>query len=125
MSDTKKILIIDDDPDIIESISLILNAEGFDVVSASSGEEGIAAVSAERPDLVLCDMMMETMDAGMKTAEMIMDTYHTLPVYLLSSIADVTAATSDVYDMGFIGVFQKPVDPGVLVSTLKSKLSEQ
>lgn len=64
----KKILIIDDDNDLVESIVNLLEAKGYDVVSASNGTEGVAKAKAEKPDLILLDVMMTTKDEGFNVA---------------------------------------------------------
>jgi len=121
MSD-KKILVIDDDPDILESISAVLSSEGFNVLTAIDGKVGVEKFRSEKPDLVLCDMMMEKVDAGSKVAEMIRKEDSVTPVYLLSSIGNATASNISVTDLGFTGVLQKPVDPDTLISQIKKSL---
>jgi DNA-binding response OmpR family regulator len=121
MSD-KKILVIDDDPDILESISAVLSSEGFNVLTAIDGQDGVAKFKSEKPDLVLCDMMMEKVDAGSKVAEMIRKEDAVTPVFLLSSIGNATASNISVTDLGFTGVLQKPVDPDTLISQIKKSL---
>ena len=122
MADKKLIFVIDDDPDIIDSISAVLTAEGFAVETAMSGEEGIARLSKIKPALVLCDMMMENIDAGTRVAEEIKKSGMGAPVYLLSSIGSATASNIEIDRLGFDGVFQKPVAPAHLVSTIKKVL---
>jgi two-component system alkaline phosphatase synthesis response regulator PhoP len=121
MSD-KKILVIDDDPDILESISAVLSSEGFNVLTAIDGKAGVEKFKSEKPDLVLCDMMMERVDAGSKVAELIRKEDTKTPVYLLSSIGNATASNISVTDLGFSGVLQKPVDPDTLISQIKKAL---
>ena len=58
------ILVIDDDRDFITSIRAILEAEGYEVVTASSGKEGLARLSISTPELVICDVMMESSTEG-------------------------------------------------------------
>ncbi len=122
VTEQKRILIIDDDPDIIESLRMILTSSGFVVSHAMSAQEGLAALEDFTPDLVLCDMMMESMDAGMKAAETIRKKHADLPVFLLSSIGEATAASYDMQELGFSGVFQKPVNPDHLLFMLKKRL---
>ncbi len=123
MADTKLIFVIDDDPDILDSITAILTAEGFAVETATSGEEGIARLSKIKPSLILCDMMMERIDAGSRVAEEIKKYGTSVPVYLLSSIGAATASNIEIDKLGFDGVFQKPVAPTHLVSTIKKVLN--
>ena len=122
MGITKKILIIDDDADIRESIKVILESNGFEAYSAQDAKEGIAAVENYEPDVVLCDMMMEELDSGTKVAKAIKKTTPKTPIYLLSSIGDATAANIEVDELGFKGVFQKPVEPEQMISTIRQEL---
>jgi len=122
MANKKVILVIDDDPDILDSIKAILSANGFDVVTAMSGKEGIDAVSSSKPDLILCDMMMERIDAGTKVAQELKKSNPSIPIYLLSSIGTATATNIEIDKLGFNGVFQKPVNPDNLVATIKKVL---
>jgi two-component system alkaline phosphatase synthesis response regulator PhoP len=120
MAEKKTILVIDDDPDIIETVQMILSAKGYVIISASSGKQGVELAQQANPDLILCDMMMEAIDSGMQTAEQLKKLNNDIPVFLLSSIADMTAATTQIRDLGFIGVLQKPVEPARLVSIVQS-----
>lgn len=121
MSD-KKILIIDDDPDILESVSAILSSKGFNVITALDGKEGFEKFKSEKPALVLCDMMMERVDSGSKVAELIRKEDKQIPLYLLSSIGNATASNISVSELGFSGVLQKPVDPDTLIADIKKAL---
>ncbi|MCX5901716.1 MAG: response regulator [Proteobacteria bacterium] len=122
MGETKTVLVIDDDPDIIETVQTILSAKGYAVISASSGKQGFEVLQKVNPDLVLCDMMMEAIDSGMQTAQQIKRYNSELPVFLLSSIAEMTAATTQIRELGFNGIIQKPVEPARLVSIVQSIL---
>ncbi|HOK95101.1 MAG TPA: response regulator [Anaerohalosphaeraceae bacterium] len=64
----KKVLVIDDDSDFVESIVNLLEARGYNVASASNGKEGVAAAKAEKPDVILLDVMMTTKDEGFNVA---------------------------------------------------------
>lgn len=125
MADKKKILVIDDDVDITDSIKAILSASGFEAFTASNGPEGVAAVDTVKPDLILCDMMMEQVDAGTKVAHEIRKKDKKVPIYLLSSIGAATAQNIELDKLGFNGVFQKPVSPDHMVKTIKKALHMQ
>jgi len=120
MAEKKIVLVIDDDPDIIETVQAILSAKGYAVISASNGKQGFEAVRKTKPDMVLCDMMMEAIDSGMQTAQQIKGYNSEIPVFLLSSIAETTAATNELRELGFNGIIQKPVEPARLVSIVRS-----
>lgn len=122
MTNKKVILVIDDDVDIVDSVDVILTKSGFEVIKAMSGSDGIEAATSRNPDLILCDMMMERVDSGSKVAEELRKKNMKIPIYLLSSIGNATAANIEIDKLGFNGVFQKPVDPQRLVSTIKKVL---
>lgn len=122
MAHTKIVLVIDDDPDIIETVTAILSDKGYVVVPARSGMQGFEMAQRVNPDLVLCDMMMEEMDSGMQAAQKIKRFNSDIPIYLLSSLADDIAATTQIREFGFIGYIQKPVDPARLVDIVQSIL---
>ena len=121
-SSTKTILVIDDDRDMIESIKIMLETAGFEVITAEDGHAGFETALSNRPDLILCDMMMETVDAGAKVAGKIKDKLPEVPIYLLSSIGDTTNYNLDTSELGFSGVLQKPVMPSRLIPLIKKKL---
>ena len=125
MADKKKILVIDDDSDITDSIKAILTANGFDAYTASDGKEGLDAVDTVKPDLVLCDMMMERVDEGSKVAHEIRRKDKKLPIFLMSSIGAATAQNIELDKLGFNGVLQKPISPEHLVKILKKTLHLQ
>lgn len=122
MANKKLVMIIDDDPDIIDSIEVILKSGGFAVAKATSGQEGIDVAMSKKPDLILCDMMMERIDAGSKVAEELRKKNVAVPIFLLSSIGDATASNIELDKLGFNGVFQKPVNPEQLIATIKKTL---
>ena len=122
MADKKRILVIDDDSDITDSIKAILTANGFEAYTSSDGKDGLEAIDKVKPDLVLCDMMMEQVDAGSKVAHEIRKKNKKLPLYLLSSIGVATAQNIELDKLGFNGVFQKPISPDHMIKTLKKAL---
>jgi len=118
----KKILIIDDDPDILDAVTVVLKSENYTVVTATDGKDGLAKFKSEKPDMVLCDMMMEKVDAGSKVAEMIRKEDKNVSIYLLSSVGRATDLNIDINKQGFNGVLQKPVDPKNLIAEVKKAL---
>jgi CheY-like chemotaxis protein len=119
MPDKTKVLVIDDDPAICVSVKAILEASGYEVFTALSGKDGLELFRQVKPDLVLCDMMMEDIDAGAKVAGVIKKERPELPVFLLSTIGEATARTIGLDELGFNGVFQKPVNFDLLLSVLE------
>ena len=118
MAAKKKVLIIDDDPAICESLQAILSANGYLTAYALSGKDGLASFRATKPDIVLCDMMMEDIDAGVNVTKVMKEERPAVPIFLLSTIGDTTADTMGIFSLGFSGVFQKPVNFDQLLASL-------
>lgn len=118
MPDKTKVLIVDDDPAICDSVKAILEGNGYLAATALSGREGIEKFRAFAPDIVLCDMMMEDVDAGAKVARIMRAERPGVPLFLLSTIGDAAAMTVGAAELGFNGVFQKPVDFDRLLAVL-------
>jgi CheY-like chemotaxis protein len=89
-----KILVVDDDPDFVEIMRTILEAKGYTVVTAANGEQALCQVRAERPDLMLLDIMMSTVLDGLNVSEQLAQDPEAryLPVIMVSSIAETPYA---------------------------------
>ena len=89
MKTNPKILIVDDDLDFIEISRLNLEGKGFRVRSASNGKDGWKMVEKEKPDLIIMDLMMERLDAGMALSQKIKShaQYASIPILMLTSIS--------------------------------------
>ena len=93
-----KILMIDDDPDVVLSIQLPLEAAGHEFYSASDGTEGLAKVKELNPDLIILDVMMETATEGFQTTLKLRDhspdaeyaAYRSIPILMLTSVHTTT-----------------------------------
>jgi DNA-binding response OmpR family regulator len=116
------ILCIDDDRDFIESLRLILEGSGYRMESAASAEEGLRKYKTERPNIVLVDLMMEEVDSGTRFVTEVKALGPTPPIFMLSSVGDSLSTNTDYSQLGLSGVLQKPINPDVLLSTLKAKL---
>ena len=86
----KKLLLVDDDLDILEQLSLALGGEGYEVVTAQGRKEGEEILMLGRPDLAIIDLMMEEMDSGFVLCHEMKKLYPDMPVIILTA---VTAAT--------------------------------
>ncbi len=116
------ILCVDDDPDILECLQLVLEANEYSVTTAQSGEEALKRYKECQPDLIICDLMMEEIDAGTSFVTKLKAEGNTAPVYILSSIGDNLNLNINFSELGLSGVFQKPINNDMLLSVLKSKL---
>lgn len=116
------ILVVDDDQDIRDSVGAILQAEGYDVQTAATGEEGLQSFNETNPDLVIADLMMEEIDAGTTFVTKVRAQGADIPIYMLTSVGDDMNRNAAYTDLGLTGILQKPVSPSTLISTVKSKL---
>lgn len=118
------ILCVDDDQDILAALRVILESRGYLVVTAPTAAEGVVAHASARPDLIIVDLMMEEIDSGMTFVERLRASGNTAPIYVLSSTGDYLQGAADMGALGVSGVFQKPVDPRVLLSLIERRLGK-
>jgi len=117
-----KILLVDDEPDILEIVSYNLVQEGFEIFTASNGKEAIFKAIKEVPDLIIMDVMMPEMD-GMEACENI----RRIPALNHVIITFLTARSEDYsqvagFDAGADDYITKPIKPKLLVSKVKALL---
>ena len=117
------ILCIDDDPDILSFLKIVLEAEGYVVPQASSAEEGLKVYKETKPDLLIVDLMMEEVDAGTNFIKEIQVLGNEAPIFMLSSAGDNLNMATDISALGLAGVFQKPVDRDQLLTVIRAKLN--
>jgi len=121
-----KILIVDDDPDIVDAGRLVLEREGYEVEGAPNRADGMKKLEEMKPDLLILDVMMEEPDDGLRMAREIRKSGNTVPIIMLTSVNAAMGLNIDK-DGEIVPVdeFQpKPVEPKTLVAKVK-KLLEQ
>jgi DNA-binding response OmpR family regulator len=121
----QKILVVDDEPDILELVSFNLRAEGYDVVTATSGPEALNQARAILPDLIVLDLMIPELD-GIAVCEIL----HRLPSTAPIPIIMLTAWKSELsrlvgLDAGAKDYITKPFSPRDLVSRVNRALHDQ
>ncbi|MEJ2053730.1 MAG: response regulator [Calditrichaceae bacterium] len=125
---TKKILIIDDDIDLVEAMRLTLESAGFEVIDAQDGKKGFEKIVADKPDLVILDVMMRTQDEGFHVAYEIRNNPDTrdIPLIMLTAVGQETGFSFDKErDEDFLPVnefLEKPIDPDTLIELVKKNL---
>ncbi|MDI6890646.1 MAG: response regulator [Thermodesulfovibrionales bacterium] len=86
-----KILVVDDDPDVLEAIGIALEANGYKVITARDGVEGLSKLKEEKPDLMILDLLMPKMD-GFEVCKELKDPrrskYAHIPIIILSSVRE-------------------------------------
>jgi len=120
MAEKKKVLIIDDDADFVSATRQVIESKNFSVVTAYTGDEGLEKYNSEKPDFVLCDMMIEGTETGVRVGTEIRKNDRETPVYLVSTMGDSISRYRKLDLLGFNGVLQKPIDPDLLIETIAS-----
>lgn len=121
--DSKKILIIDDEPELLDVLSRRLNASGYQVFQEDNGISGIRTARNEKPDLIILDILMKDMDGDevKELLEVIPDTQN-IPVIYLSCLVSET----DNYAFGHCDrdsiCLGKPYNPEILLNTIEAML---
>jgi DNA-binding response OmpR family regulator len=117
-----KILVVDDDPDILEAISMILESQGYKVATARNGVEGLANLKVEKPDLLVLDLLMPKMD-GFAVCKELQDPrwakYKDIPILILTSVREEASRRRYELETGLEldvdDYVEKPVSPDTLL----------
>ena len=121
----KKILVVDDEPDIVEMITIRLKANGYDVVSARNGKEGFKKAKEEHPDLVILDILMPEVDGVTMSANMKKDPeLKDIPVVFLTCIVDKSEIKNKSHSIAGDIFMAKPFDARELMVTIDKLLKK-
>lgn len=128
-----KILIIDDDPDMVLAAQMILEAAGHEIVAAASGSEGLEAIKKVKPDLIILDVMMDTTTEGFQVSLQLRSPdpdseyreFRDIPILMLTAIHTTTPLRfAPEADYLPVDVFlDKPLDPDVLSAKVEELLT--
>ncbi len=125
---SKKIMIIDDDIDLVEAMRITLETDNYKVIDAQEGQKGLEILKKEKPDLLILDVMMGTLDEGFHIAYQIRndDEIKDIPILMVTAVGAQTGFEFDMQrDEDFLPVnefIEKPVNPQVLLDTVKRNL---
>jgi two-component system, OmpR family, alkaline phosphatase synthesis response regulator PhoP len=122
MSTTKKILIADDEPDILEILSFNLKAEGYEVATAKNGDDALDKAKTFKPDLIILDMMMPGKN-GLEVCNILrtQSTFAGTLIVFLTAINDENTEIKSL-ENGADDYLTKPISPKVLLSKVSSLL---
>jgi DNA-binding response OmpR family regulator len=120
-----RILIVDDDPDMVEAGRIVLEAKGYEVVSAGNVSQGMSVLEETNPDLMILDVMMEEPDDGIRMARQVRRKGFDLPILMLTSVNVAMGLHIDKdEEMVPVDEFQeKPVDPETLIRKVELLLA--
>lgn len=123
----KYILIVDDDPDLVETVGMLLESKGYDVGKAYDGIEGEEAIKKRRPDVLVLDVMMPRKD-GYKLCKELKSNKWTqdIPIILLTAVGEAVPTTTYTHAEGLSteaeDFIPKPVDAKTLVEAVERLL---
>jgi CheY-like chemotaxis protein len=127
----KTILMIDDDPDFILAVRMVLENASYDFLSASGVEEGFQKIKLNHPDLIILDVMMDTATAGFQLAlklrgEDADEDLKNIPILMFSAIHETTPLRFRPEEdfLPVDGFLEKPVDPEVLLERIGALLQD-
>jgi len=133
-TESKKIMVIDDDPDYKDSVTIILKSAMYEVVTASNPKEGKEKVLEEKPDLILLDIMMDSLFDGFSLCDAIkrskeFEDVKNTPVIFISAVKELTGSRFqfDGMDQGMAGpddYIDKPVKPEDLLARITRLLEK-
>ena len=128
----KKVLVVDDDPDMVGVITMILESQGYQVVVANDGIECLERLSAERPDLMILDLLMPKMDGFAVYKELMSPAwseYRDMPVVILSSVREEASRRRYELETGqelsTDNYLEKPISPNVLLDCVEKLLKQR
>jgi len=133
MANKHQILLVDDDPDIRDSLRIILEGNGYKVQTAANGREAMAALEAKIPDLMILDVMMATDTEGFDLAFELKNKprYQSMPIVILTSFLDKVKKDGPDKFQHILGeewpakwLFEKPVDTKRLLAKIYGILTE-
>ncbi|MGD8252908.1 MAG: response regulator [Syntrophobacterales bacterium] len=124
----KYVLIVDDDPDLVETVAMMLESKGYEVGKAYDGVEGEESIKERRPDLLVLDVMMPRKDGYKLCAELKADSKtQDIPIILLTAVGEAVPTTSYTHAQGLSTEAEeyipKPVDTKTLVEAVESFFS--
>ena len=127
-----KILVVDDDPDILDAVAMILESQDYTVVTAHDGIEGLATLKAENPDLMILDLMMPKMD-GFAVCKELQDPrwskFKKIPILILTSVREEASRRRYELETGLEldvdDYIEKPMSPDVLLERVSSLIKKK
>jgi DNA-binding response OmpR family regulator len=121
-SSKTRVLIVDDEADLVSVLRIGLEIEGFEVIAASDGEEGLRKAREDRPELVVLDLMLPKLDGYRVCRALKFDErYRNLPIVILSARSGEQDRRL-AFDMGADAFVSKPYDMAALVKLIRARL---
>ena len=120
------IVIIDDDPDILDASSLILTSNGYEVITADNPDDGYKIVKENSPDLIILDVMMNEPDDGFFLAHRFRKENIKIPIIMYTSVSKATGLNFGVSEIVPVDEFvEKPISPDTLIAKVEKLLQQK
>ena len=127
----KKVLVVDDDPDMRNAITIILESQDYKIITAQDGVEALASLRAEQPDLMILDLLMPNMD-GFAVLKTLQDgrwsKYRETPILILSSVREDASRRryelETALELNVDDYIEKPVSPDILIQRVNNLLKD-
>ena len=121
-----KILVVDDDPDILDALTMILESQGHQVTTARNGTDALDNLRAEKPDLMILDLLMPKMD-GFAVCKELQDArwskYRSMPILILTSVREEASRRryelETSLELNVDDYVEKPIAPDILLERVK------
>jgi len=130
--ESRKVLVVDDDPDILDAVTMILESQGFGVVIAHDGVECLEKLDAEKPDLIILDLLMPKMDGFAVYKELRGPKwlrYQDMPIIILTSVREEASRRRYELETGqelrADEYLEKPISPEVLLVSVRRLLERK
>lgn len=121
-----KIAIIDDDPDILDASSLILQSKGYEVITAANPDDGYKIIKEQKPDLIILDVMMNEPDDGFFLAQKLRREKLETPIIMYTSVSKTLGLEFAAGEMIPVDEFvEKPISPETLIDKVEKLLAIQ
>jgi DNA-binding response OmpR family regulator len=128
----EKILTVDDDPDILDALTMILESRGYHVVTARNGIEGLAQLQAEKPDLMILDLLMPKMDGFAMYKELQEPKWaehKNMPILILTSVREEASQRryelETGQELGVDDYIDKPFLPDILLGKVEKLIKKK
>jgi CheY-like chemotaxis protein len=114
-----RVLVVEDNPNNMKLINMVLNRHGYETIGAVTGEEGVEKAGAEKPDMILMDIMLPDID-GLETTRRIrkIESMQKIPIIAITSYA-MAGDREKILEAGCNGYFEKPINPLTIMNDIE------
>ena len=128
----EKILIVDDDSDVLDALTMVLESRGYQVITAQDGIEGLACLKAEKPDLMILDLLMPKMD-GFGVMKELRDPrwaeFSEMPILIQTAVREEASRRryelETGVELGAADYVEKPASPDILLARVKKLIKRK